>query len=176
VLVAVAQAEDVFLTPIETHVPVGAYAPDDMRGDVMFSNVIFAYDRGKKREVIKGVDFSVIAGQTIAFVGGSGAGKSTLMDLVSGYFFPKKGRVLVDGTNVKKWDLCILRRHIGIVPQELMLFNASVFENIRYGSFKAIRVDVERAAKIANTHEFIVKFQKGYNQIVCERGVKLSVG
>ena len=175
-LVALAHSEETLVLPSEQYEPENGYNPKHVRGDVSFTNVAFAYDKGKKRDVIANVSFSVSAGETVAFVGGSGAGKSTLMDLVSAYFFPKKGQVCVDGVDVKKWHLRALRRSIAVVPQELVLFNGTVYENIKYGSPRATKAQVEQAAKFADAHGFIVKFPKGYKQVVGERGMKLSAG
>ncbi|NTV22317.1 MAG: ABC transporter ATP-binding protein [Candidatus Yonathbacteria bacterium] len=176
-LIALAHSEETLVLPSEQYEPEDGYNPQDVRGDVSFAGVTFAYDKGgKKRDIIKNVSFSVSAGETVAFVGGSGAGKSTLMDLVSAYFFPKKGRVCVDGVDVKKWYLRTLRRSIAVVPQELVLFNGTVYENIKYGSPRATKAQVQQAAKSADAHDFIMKFPKGYKQVVGERGMKLSAG
>jgi len=176
-LIALAHSEETLVLPSEQYEPEDGYNPRDVRGDVSFADVTFAYDdKGEKRDVIKNVSFSVSAGETVAFVGGSGAGKSTLMDFVSAYFFPKKGRVCVDGIDVKKWHLRTLRRSIAVVPQELVLFNGTVYENIKYGSPRATKAQVQQAAKSADAHDFIMKFPKGYKQVVGERGMKLSAG
>ena len=112
----------------------------------------------------------------MALVGESGVGKSTLIDLISGYYFVPKGKVLVDGTDVKKIDLHFLRKNIAVVPQVVVLFNDTIKTNIKYGSFRAGDKKVKMAAEHAHADIFIKKFPKGYEQVVGERGIKLSVG
>ena len=151
----------------------GAKPIRDIQGEVIFDGVSFRYEKG--RRILEDVSFVARAGETVAVVGGSGAGKSTLLSLISRYYTPQKGRVLIDGVDIMATTLASLRSRIAIVPQEVMLFNASIKENIRYGNRKATDEEVFAAAA-ANAHVFIEKFPKGYNQPVGERGVKLSTG
>lgn len=174
-MVAVAQAEEVLSLDSEVYEPKGSDKNAVVKGDVVFDRVGFTYREKGAREVLKDITFSVNAGQTVALVGKSGAGKSTLVDLISGYFFAK-GKVLIDGVDVKKWSLSALRNQVAVVPQEPTLLNDTVFANIKYGNQRATKEEVEKAAKLADAHGFITGFAKGYRQKVGDRGVKLSAG
>ncbi|OGZ03342.1 MAG: hypothetical protein A2604_01960 [Candidatus Liptonbacteria bacterium RIFOXYD1_FULL_36_11] len=147
----------------------------EIKGDFNFEDVSFAYPK-KKEFVLKGVSFSVRKGEVVALVGKSGVGKTTLMDLAGKYYLPQVGRVEIDGVDLKKINLQSLREQMAVVPQEVMLFNDTVLNNIRYAKPKASEKEVKEAAKMANAHEFIMKFSKGYRQVVGERGIKLSTG
>lgn len=174
-LVGIKQAEEkIFATNPENYHPKDAYAPSKVRGLVQFENVSFSYDGSTT--VLSGLNFKVEPGERIAFVGKSGVGKSTAIDLISGYYFPTSGRVLVDGHDTRSFDLTALRSDIAVVPQEPVLFNDSVMMNIRYGMLGATDSEVIEAAKKAHAHEFIEQLPKKYNQLVGERGIKLSVG
>lgn len=166
--------EKIIALPSENYHPKNAIDIDEVRGDVEFKNVSFQYDSGKP--VLKDISFKVKAGEVIALVGESGVGKSTTIDLLSGFNFPKTGQVLVDGHNIKKIDLTLLRSKIAVVPQEVVLFNDTIKKNIAYGSFKATDKEVEEASRKAHALDFIKKFPKKWGQVVGERGVKLSVG
>jgi len=109
-------------------------------------------------------------------VGGSGEGKTTLVDLISLYFIPTKGKILIDNIDIKKLNLSFLRKIIAYVPQNIILFNDTIKNNIRYGKPNADEQEIISAAKAANAHQFIKTFSKGYNQLVGERGIKLSAG
>jgi len=152
----------------------GAKPLRDIKGEVVFEEVSFRYEKG--RRILEDVSFTARSGETVAVVGGSGAGKSTLLSLISRHYTPQKGRVLIDGTDIMTATLASIRSQIAIVPQEVMLFNSSIKENIRYGNRRATDEEVFAAATAANAHVFIEKFPKGYNQPVGERGVKLSTG
>lgn len=174
-LAALDRAEKIIeLTP-EVYAPEDAIIPKEIRGAVEFSGVSFAYGANRKL-VLEDVGFRVDAGKVVALVGESGVGKSTLVDLLSGYYRPKKGKIRVDGHNIGRLDLRFLRSQIAVVPQELLLFNDSVENNIRYGSFGASDAKVIDAAKKAHADDFIRSFPKKYGQLVGERGIKLSVG
>ncbi|MEO6536902.1 MAG: ABC transporter ATP-binding protein [Candidatus Paceibacterota bacterium] len=174
-LTAAEQLEEIFSIPTENYHPKGAITPKTNNGEVTFENVSFEYEAGKDG-VLSGVDFHTKPGETVALVGESGAGKSTAISLISGYYFPTTGSVHIDGVNTKAWDLVELRKRIAIVPQEVALFNDSIRSNIRYGTFEATDADIEEAAKEAHIHDFILGLPKGYETVVGERGVKLSVG
>lgn len=146
----------------------------DGGGDVVFENVSFAYD--KRRPILKGVNFNVPAGKTCAIVGSSGAGKSTLSRLLFRFYDVSQGMVKIDGTDIRDVKQSALRGAIGIVPQDTVLFNDTVFYNIAYGRPDATPADVEEAAKLASIHDFIMGLPDGYNTIVGERGLKLSGG
>lgn len=146
----------------------------ELKGDIELKNVFFQYESGK--QVLEDISFSVKGGQVVALVGESGVGKSTLIDLISAYHFANKGEVLIDGHNIKDINLRSLRQQIAVVPQEVVLFNDTIQMNIRYGNFKATDEEVRQAAVKAHALDFIEKFPEKWNQIVGERGVKLSVG
>lgn len=146
-----------------------------IRGQVVFEKVSFSYRR-KDQLVLADVSFSIQPGQTVALVGASGVGKSTIVDLVGRYYLSQQGRILIDGVDIKKIKLKSLRSQVALVPQEVLLFNDTIQNNIRYGRLGAADQQVEAAARAANAHQFIESFSKQYNQIVGERGIKLSVG
>ncbi|MFA6554459.1 MAG: ABC transporter ATP-binding protein [Candidatus Paceibacterota bacterium] len=145
-----------------------------VHGDLTLDNVSFQYEEGKP--VLSNVTFSVKAGEVIALVGESGVGKSTLIDLISAYHFPMSGKLLIDGLAIETLNLRSLRSQIAVVPQEVVLFNDTIKTNIKYGNFLASDEDMEVAAKKAHAYDFIEKFPNKWNQMVGERGIKLSVG
>ncbi len=146
----------------------------ELQGNIDFKNVFFQYEEGKK--ILEDISFSVKAGQLVALVGESGVGKSTLIDLISAYHFANKGEVKIDGYDIQDIQLKKLRQQIAVVPQEVVLFNDTIMMNIKYGNFNATDEEVRAAAKKAHALDFIEKFPDKWNQIVGERGVKLSVG
>ena len=174
-LVALERAEKILSLPKENYVPKDAIILSDIKGEVVFENVSFTY-REKQGKVLDGVSFRVKPGEVVALVGESGVGKSTLVDLISGYYFPQEGRILIDGHDIRNLNLKFLRSKIAVVPQEVVLFNDTVKRNIAYGKFSASEKEIKDAAKKSYASEFIEKFPKKYNQIVGERGIKLSVG
>ena len=151
-----------------------ALALPPIRGDVKFEHVSFDYIGGK--HAVVNVDFDVKAGEVIALVGHSGAGKTTLMNLLMRFYDPKRGRVLVDGHDVRDVRLESMRRQISMVAQENVLFSVSIFENIRYGNREATQDEVERASKAADLHEFVTSLPDGYETMIGEYGIKLSGG
>ena len=173
-LISIERAEKILKTPPEIYVPENAVVLSDIKGEVEFKNVYFSYKRGK--QVLENINFKVKPGEIIALVGESGVGKSTLIDLISGYYFATSGNVYIDNHNVKNFDLNFLRSKIAVVPQEVVLFNDTIEKNIKYGNFGASIKAVKKAAEMSHCLEFIEKFPKKWNQIVGERGVKLSVG
>ncbi len=173
-LVGLERAEKILTEKPEDYTPIGAVQNFVFNGAIKFENVSFCYKKSQK--VLDGVSFETKPGDMIALVGESGAGKSTLVDLISGYYFPTAGRVTIDGHSVKKIDLKFLRKNIAIVPQEAALFHDTVKMNIAYGSVGAKDKAIKQAAAVAHADKFIEGFPKKYEQIVGERGVKLSVG
>lgn len=147
---------------------------EEVRGEIEFRNVSFGYK--KDSPILTDISFIVSPGQKIAIVGGSGEGKTTLADLLSLYFIPSKGKILLDGTNIKELNLQFLRKIIAYVPQEIILFNDTVKNNIRYGKPDASDEELKSAAKAAYASRFIENLPKKYEQLVGERGVKLSGG
>ncbi len=174
-LVALARVEAIFGTQSERYEPAGAVALPMVEGDIAFEDVRFSYEPDQP-EVLRGVSFQARAGDIVAFVGETGVGKSTVADLISGYYFPTAGRVTIDGHDIREVNLRELRSHIAVVPQEVVLFNASIGDNIRYGRPDASDDAVEEAARKAHADVFIEKFPARYGQEVGERGIKLSVG
>jgi ATP-binding cassette, subfamily B, bacterial len=146
-----------------------------LRGEVIFNNVYFAYSNDGP-EILKGLNLNIKTGETVAIVGPSGAGKSTIIGLLQRFIDPQQGNILIDGTDVKNMKSQSLRKQIGIVLQDVVLFNESIYNNILYGRPDATREEVENAAKAANIHERVQQFEKGYNTLAGERGNKLSLG
>ncbi len=141
--------------------------------DILFENVVFNYGHVT---VLKDINLTVKRGEIVAIVGPSGAGKSTLLDMVPRFYDPVSGRMLIDGVDLKDLGLESLRKNIGIVTQETILFNDSVAANIGYGFPGASMEDIVRAAKQAYIHEVIIKLKDGYDTFIGDRGVKLSGG
>ncbi len=154
-------------------------APDAVQvaaveGAIALRDVSFAYD--DDQAVLRDIDLNIAAGEIIAVVGPSGAGKTTLFNLIPRFYDPDAGAILVDGRDVRGITQSSLRQHIGIVPQETLLFGGTIRENILYGKLDAADEDLISAARSANAHDFILDLPKGYDSIVGERGVKLSGG
>jgi ATP-binding cassette subfamily B protein len=150
-------------------------------GTVRFENVSFAYEQGVPgasagRPILHGVSFDIPAGKTVAVVGASGAGKSTLARLLYRFYDVTGGRITLDGQDIRAVTQASLRRSIGIVPQDTVLFNDTVGYNIGYGRTGASTAEVETAARAAHIHDFIASTPKGYATMVGERGLKLSGG
>ncbi len=145
-----------------------------IKGEIQFKNVSFNYSEGK--DVLKDVNFRCRPGEIVAIVGRSGAGKTTFVNLIPRFYDAALGAVLVDGLNVKKAKLFSLRKQIGTVPQEGVIFLGTIRDNICYGSFDATEDRVIAAAKAANIHDFIMELPDKYNTIVGERGALLSGG
>lgn len=145
-----------------------------IKGAVTFKGVGFSYD--KARRILDDISFDVKPGEMIGLVGHSGAGKTTIINLLARFYDPVEGEILIDGVPMKDIKLDDLRRQFGIVLQEPFLFPGTIQENIAYAKPDATKIDVMRAAKAANAHEFILRFPDGYDTQVGERGVRLSGG
>jgi ATP-binding cassette subfamily B protein len=152
-----------------------ARAPDVLLGDVSFENVSFQYEQSG-RPILNQVSFSVKAGQTLAIVGPSGSGKTTLMALLMRFYDPLEGVVRIDQQDLRQLKQSWVRRHIGVVLQDPLLFNDTVRSNVAYGRPEASMADIEAAAIAANAHDFIMRLPEGYETRVGERGARLSVG
>lgn len=174
---ALAAAQRVFMIidmPEEIAESRDAKQLPEVSGKVEFQNVSFAYD--DKGYVITDLSFSVKPGEVIAIVGPSGAGKSTIANLLPRFYDVNKGDIKIDGHSVREVTLDSLREQVGIVPQETMLFNGSVYNNILYGRLDATKEEIEAAAKAANAHDFIMQLTDGYETKLGDRGVNLSGG
>jgi subfamily B ATP-binding cassette protein MsbA len=147
---------------------------NSLKDNVTFQNISFSYDGDK--QVLSNINLEVKAGEIVALVGPSGAGKSTLMDLLPRFYDPLSGKIEIDGINLRKIDLKSLRNLMGIVTQETILFNDTVWNNIAYGHDHASKEEVESAARAANAHEFIMNMPQKYQTIIGDRGVKISGG
>ncbi|XP_042598481.1 ATP-binding cassette sub-family B member 6-like [Cyprinus carpio] len=144
------------------------------QGKVEFENVFFSYTQGK--EILKDVSFTVLPGQTVALVGQSGSGKSTIIRLIFRFYDVQGGCIKIDGQDISKVKQSSLRAHIGVVPQDTVLFNDNIRDNIRYGRVTATDQEVEEAAIAADIHDKIITFPDNYDTQVGERGLKLSGG
>ncbi|HEX8038121.1 MAG TPA: ABC transporter ATP-binding protein [Chryseosolibacter sp.] len=150
-----------------------AIALKDFKHQIEFRGVSFAYDRD---HVLVDINLTIEKGKTVALVGPSGGGKSTLADLVPRFYDPSEGAVMLDGIPLPDYDLDSLRRVMGVVTQESILFNDTIFNNIAFGMETAREEDVIHAAKVANAHDFIMQTENGYQTTIGERGSKLSGG
>lgn len=147
-----------------------------LQGDIQFRDVQFAYPTRADVPVLKGLDLHIRPGEKVALVGPSGAGKSTIIQLLMRFYPLNGGKILADGQDIASLNLNAFRRHIGIVPQEVILFGGSIRENIAYGKHTATDEEIREAARKANALQFIEKFPQGLDTLVGERGVKLSGG
>jgi len=162
-------------TPIIT-APETAHMLSDMRGEVSFTAVDFAYPTRTDRPALTGVSFDVNPGETIALVGPSGAGKSTVFQALLRFYDVDSGSIRLDGTDIRDLDPETLRHQIAVVQQSAPLFSGSPSENIGYGKFGATQAEIERAAKAAFAHDFILALPDGYDTDLGEQGATLSGG
>jgi len=151
---------------------VGGYS-QPIKGEIVFEDVSFGYEDGT---VLEGISFHVRPGETVAIVGQTGSGKSTLTELVNRTYDVTKGRILIDGVDVREWNLTSLRSQISKIEQDVFLFSRSVADNIAFGAPDTPQERIEQAAKEAQAHDFIMTFKEGYQAEVGERGVTLSGG
>ncbi|RXZ76706.1 ABC transporter ATP-binding protein [Paenibacillaceae bacterium] len=147
---------------------------DNVTGNIRFENVTFGYEGSRK--ILRNIDLSVRAGETVAFVGPSGAGKTTICSLLPRFYDVDEGRITVDGQDIRKIKLQSLRKHIGIVQQDVFLFSGTIRENIAYGNLKAKDEEIWDAARRASMDDFIRQLPEGIDTVIGERGVKLSGG
>lgn len=166
---------EVLDAPVEIVSPENPVALPRARGRVKFEHVTFSY-KDDNEPALQEVSLDVQAGQCVAILGATGAGKSTLLSLVPRFYDPDRGRVLIDGVDVKRYDLDDLRRNIGIVFQESFLFSNTVAANIAFGHPEATREQIETAARIASAHDFIMELPQGYDTVLGERASNLSGG
>lgn len=161
-------------TPIAIRTGDRPLDPSRVKGEVAFRDVSFAY--AGRSAVLKHINLTIPAGQTVAIVGSTGSGKSTLVKLLLRFYEVQQGCVCIDGIDIREYRLQDLRAAIGWVSQDVFLFHGTVFENIAYGTFDATLTEVIQAAKMAEAHEFIEQLPQGYDTVVGERGQKLSGG
>lgn len=152
----------------------GTYVPDVIRGKVEFKNVWFAYN--EETYVLKDINFNVNEGETIAFVGATGAGKSSIINLLSRFYDINKGHISIDGRDIQEYELEALRKHIGVVLQDVFLFSDTIENNIRLGNDSITHEKIVEAARLVGVHDFIERLPGGYSYNVMERGATLSVG
>ena len=152
----------------------GAIVAPQFQGAIQFRNVSFAYQAD--RPILQDLNFEIQPGQRIALVGPSGSGKSTLVSLLLRLFDPQTGQILIDGCDLRDYQLQSLRNQISIVLQDSILFGTSIRDNIAYGSLGATHDQVQRAAELANAHDFIMALPEGYDALMSERGTTLSGG
>lgn len=151
--------------------------PEKLKGNIVFDNVTFGYKSEEDaQKIISGFSMKITAGKTVALVGPSGGGKTTICHLIPRFYEIESGKITVDGYNLRELDRAVLRKNIGIVQQDVFLFNGTIRENIAYGDFSATQEQIEDAAKKANIHDYILSLPEGYDTGVGERGVKLSGG
>ncbi|HZU86688.1 MAG TPA: ABC transporter ATP-binding protein [Anaerolineaceae bacterium] len=153
----------------------------EMHGNLAFEDVCFSYPVDEKTGeqadcTLRGISFQVQSGKTVAIVGQTGSGKTSLAKLINRVYDVTEGRVLVDGVDVRQWNLEALRRNISIIEQDVFLFSDSISQNIAFGKPGATQEEIEAAAKAAQAHEFIMSFSEGYKTVIGERGVTLSGG
>lgn len=177
VLSALAGAERVFnIMDTEVENDDGTAKDLKLKGAVTFENVSFKYDANQPTNTLSNISFNVEKGQTVALVGPTGAGKTTVMQLIARFYDTSEGRVLFDGVNVRDIPRETMRSQMAFVLQDPFLFEASVFENIRYGRLDATNEEIIEAAKKANAHEFIMKLENGYETILTADGAEISQG
>ncbi|MEM1099052.1 MAG: ABC transporter ATP-binding protein [Planctomycetota bacterium] len=166
---------EVLDAPLDVQSPAVPTRNDRPRGDLKFEDVGFGYEDGT--EALSDIAFDVEAGQVVAILGATGAGKSTLMSLIPRFYDPTRGRILLDGIDLREYELDGLRRSIGLVFQESFLFSNTVAENIAFGHPDATQEQIERAARIACAHDFITQdLEHGYDTLLTEGGSNLSGG
>jgi ABC-type multidrug transport system fused ATPase/permease subunit len=173
-LIGARRVFEVLDAPLEVADPPVPRQPHELRGCIRFEAVEFGY--AKEQPVLRDLSFELSPGACVAVLGATGAGKSTLLSLIPRFYDPTRGRILLDGVDLKDLGLDYLRRNIGLVFQESLLFRNTVAQNIAFGNPEASREQVERAAKIAGAHEFVQRLPDGYDTVLEEGAVNLSGG
>nr|XP_045016870.1 phosphatidylcholine translocator ABCB4 isoform X5 [Jaculus jaculus] len=152
------------------------HKPDNIKGNLEFSDVHFSYPSRANIKILKGLNLKVQSGQTVALVGNSGCGKSTTVQLLQRLYDPTEGTISIDGQDIRNFNVRYLREIIGVVSQEPVLFSTTIAENIRYGRGNATMDDIKKAVKEANAYEFIMKLPQKFDTLVGDRGAQLSGG
>jgi subfamily B ATP-binding cassette protein MsbA len=150
-----------------------AIAVKEFKDQIEYRNVWFRYEQ---EDVLKNINLVILKGKSVALVGASGSGKSTMADLLPRFYDVTRGEILIDGTPIRDFVISDVRGLMGIVSQETILFNATVFDNITFGMQNVTMEDVVAAAKVANAHEFIMQMPEGYKTNIGDRGIKMSGG
>ncbi|MEG0012888.1 MAG: ABC transporter ATP-binding protein [Cellulosilyticaceae bacterium] len=174
---ALASSEKIFaILDEENEIANGVQVIDKetFKGSIEFKNVWFAYE--EENWILKDISFSIEAGQKIAFVGATGAGKTSILSLICRYYDIQKGQILINGIDIKEYDIRELRKQIGQVLQDVFMFTGDIKSNIRLGKKAITQKQIEKATKLVNAHEFIEKMPKRYDEKVLERGATLSTG
>ena len=149
---------------------------ENLKGEIEFKNVKFSYPSRRRRRVLNNLSFKIKSGQKVAFVGETGCGKSTTIQLIERYYEPDSGQILIDGANIKDYNLSSLRNKLGYVGQEPKLFAMSIKDNLLLAKPDATDKELERALKLANAHNFVSKLEKGMDTYVGSGGSQLSGG
>ncbi|XP_010505240.1 PREDICTED: ABC transporter B family member 1 [Camelina sativa] len=163
-------------TEIEPDDPDTTPVPDRLRGEVELKHIDFSYPSRPDIQIFRDLSLRARAGKTLALVGPSGCGKSSVISLIQRFYEPSSGRVMIDGKDIRKYNLKAIRKHIAIVPQEPCLFGTTIYENIAYGHECATEAEIIQSATLASAHKFISALPEGYKTYVGERGVQLSGG
>ncbi|CAI9097968.1 OLC1v1034495C1 [Oldenlandia corymbosa var. corymbosa] len=163
-------------TEIEPDDTDATQVPDRLRGEVEFKHVDFSYPSRPDISVFRDLNLKARAGKTLALVGPSGCGKSSVIALIERFYEPSSGRIMIDGKDIRKYNLKSFRRRVALVPQEPCLFATTIYENIAYGHESATEAEITEAATLANAHKFISSLPDGYKTFVGERGIQLSGG
>ena len=171
---SVQNIQDLLRTDNKPYIENGYKAFAGLQHSIEIVAMSFGYDLNSP--ILKNITLTIEKGQTVALVGASGAGKSTLADLIAHFYEPTEGKILLDGTNLKEFDISSVRRRMAIVSQDTFIFNASIRDNIAYGSPQATDTEVWAAAESANAKDFIKDMPKGFDTILGDRGVRLSGG
>lgn len=147
-----------------------------LKGKIDFENVSFSYSNDLKEPVLKNISFSCVSGETIGIIGSTGSGKSTIVNLIEGFYKVNSGNIRINNIDIKDIDLKMLREKVAIVPQNIILFSGSIIDNIRWGKENSSYDEVEKAAVVAEAHEFIKNLPEGYDTILGQGGINLSGG
>ncbi len=170
------QINELMATPPLVTLPANPIDPTPVSGSLRLEGVRFSYPGPTRHEALRGLDLQIHPGQTVALVGETGAGKSTVIKLLTRFYDPTEGRVLVDGRDLRTLDLAAYRHHLGYVPQEAFLFSGTIRDNIAYSDNESTDAEVEDAARAVGAHQFIAGLPNGYLDAVSERGRSLSSG
>src|SRR5262249_22987251 len=173
-MVGMRRIQEIFETEPEARDDASAVEAPRLKGEIVFDRVSFDYGNGRK--VLDAVSFAIAPGQRVALVGPSGSGKSTIASLLLRFYDPRSGEIRIDGVDIRRYSRESLRREIGVVLQDSILFGASIRENIAYGKPAASPEEVVEAARQAYAHDFIASLPEGYDTIIGERGATLSGG